>query len=178
MNVQLTVNGEPETFEVTDSDTLLDALRRNGYTGTNRACDNGECGMCRVLVDGEPTESCDVAVAEIEGAAVETIEGLGTQKDLHPIQAAFIDNAAVQCGYCTPGMVMTAKAFLEENPTPTEPEAREAIDDVLCRCTGYEKIVEAVLDAADRMNAERVAADGGSAGDPGGRRPNDGGDST
>jgi len=178
MNVQLTINGEPETFEVTDSDTLLDALRRNGYTGTNRACDDGECGMCRVLVDGDPTEACDVAVAEIEGAAVETIEGLGTQKDLHPIQAAFVDNAAVQCGYCTPGMVMTAKAFLEENPTPTEPEAREAIDDVLCRCTGYEKIVEAVLDAADRMNAERVAADGGSTGDPPESGSIDGGGST
>lgn len=177
MEFQLTINGEPRTFDVAPTDPLLDVLRRNGYTGTNRACDNGECGMCRVLVDGDPVEACDVAVTDVEGATVETIEGLGSQDDLHPIQAAFVDGSAVQCGYCTPGMVMTAKAFLADNPNPTEAEAREAIDDVLCRCTGYEKIVQAVLDAADRMEAERVAADGGSRGDPPERSSIDGGDS-
>lgn len=166
MDIQLTVNGEQQTFEVAKSESLLDALRRNGYTGTNRACDTGACGMCRVLVDGEPTESCVIPAFKADGTAVETIEGLGTQDDLHPLQEAFIDHSAVQCGYCTPGMVMTAKAFLAENPDPSEQEVREAIDDVLCRCTGYKKIVEAILDGAARMRGETVAADGGSVPEP------------
>ncbi len=161
MEIQLTINGQPETLEVAKSASLLDVLRQNGYTGTNRACDTGACGMCRVLLDGEPIESCVIPASRADGSTVETIEGIGTQDDLHPIQEAFIENSAVQCGYCTPGMVMTTKAFLEENPDPTEAEVREALDEVLCRCTGYKKNVEAVLDAAERMERAKVAVDGG-----------------
>mgnify|MGYP006293055349 CR=1 FL=1 len=165
MDIELTVNGESRTFEIKKTESLLDVLRRNGYTGTNKACDTGACGMCRMLVDGEPTESCVLPAKRADGSEVVTIEGIGTQDDLHPVQEAFIDNAAVQCGFCTPGMIITAVAFLEENPNPTEAEAREAIDDVLCRCTGYQKNVEAIMDAAERMQAEPVAADGGVAPD-------------
>lgn len=162
MEIQLTINGEPQTLEVAKSASLLDVLRQNGYTGTNRACDTGACGMCRVLLDGEPTESCVIPASRADGSRVETIEGVGTQDDLHPIQEAFIENSAVQCGYCTPGMVMTTKALLAENSDPTEAEIREALDDVLCRCTGYKKIVEAVQDAAESLRREPVAADGGT----------------
>lgn len=161
MDIELTVNGDARTLEIVKTESLLDVLRRNGYTGTNKACDTGACGMCRVIVDGEPTESCVLPAKRADGSEVVTIEGIGSQDDLHPVQEAFIDNAAAQCGFCTPGMIITAVTFLEENPNPTEAEAREAIDDVLCRCTGYQKIIDAVVDAADRMEAEPVAADGG-----------------
>ena len=161
MEIELTVNDEERTYDVSKTESLLDVLRRDGYTGTNKSCDTGSCGMCRVLVDGEPRESCVTPAVQADGFDVETIEGIGSQDDLHPVQQAFIDNAAMQCGFCTPGMVMTAVALLRENPDPSEDEVREAMDDVLCRCTGYKKIVEAVLDAADRMQGETVAADGG-----------------
>lgn len=161
MEIQLTVNDEQRTWEVEKTETLLDVLRRNGYTGTNKSCDTGSCGMCRVLVDGEPRESCVTPAVQADGFDVETIEGLGSQDDLHPVQEAFVENSATQCGFCTPGMIMTAVGLLRENPDPSETEVREAIDGVLCRCTGYRKIVEAVLDAADRMDGRAVAADGG-----------------
>lgn len=164
MDIQLTINGEQQQVAAAKADSLLDVLRKHGFTGTNRACDTGACGMCRVLLDGEPIESCAIPATRAEGREVETIEGIGTQDDLHPIQEAFVEHSAVQCGYCTPGMVLTSKAFLRENSDPTETEVREALDDVLCRCTGYKKIVDAVLDAAERMQAESVAADGGVAG--------------
>lgn len=161
MEIQLSINGDPKTLEVAKSASLLDVLRENGYTGTNRACDTGACGMCRVLLDGEPTESCVIPAIKADGKTVETIEGLGSQDDLHPVQEAFVDNSATQCGFCTPGMIITAVSFLRENPDPTEEEVREALDGVLCRCTGYKKNVEAVLDAAERMHGTKVAADGG-----------------
>lgn len=162
MQLELELNGRQRTFEAAKSDILLDVLRRNGYTGPKRGCDTGACGMCTVQIDGEPAMSCVTPVANVAGATVETIEGLGTQDDLHPIQRAFVDNSALQCGFCIPGMIMRSKALLEENPDPTETEVREALEDNLCRCTGYKKIVEAVLDAADRMDGESPAAtDGG-----------------
>lgn len=162
MEIELTVNGEERAYEVSKTESLLDVLRRDGYTGTNKSCDTGSCGMCRVLVDGEPRESCVTPAVQADGFDVETIEGIGSQDDLHPVQQAFIDNSAMQCGFCTPGMIMTAVALLRENPDPSESEVREAMDGVICRCTGYKKIVEAVLDAADRMQGRTVAADGGS----------------
>jgi carbon-monoxide dehydrogenase small subunit len=162
MQIQLTINDERRTHEVSKTESLLDVLRRDGYTGTNKSCDTGSCSMCRVLVDGEPRESCVTPAVQADGFEVETIEGLGSQDDLHPVQQAFIDNAAMQCGFCTPGMIVTAVALLRENPDPSRETVREVMDDVLCRCTGYEKIVEAVLDAADRMQSQSVAADGGA----------------
>ncbi|MFC4541445.1 (2Fe-2S)-binding protein [Halosolutus amylolyticus] len=163
MHIDCTINGNERMFEVSKSDLLLDVLRRNGYTGAKRGCDTGACGMCTVQIDGEPTMSCVTPVAKADGATVETIEGLGTQDDLHPVQQAFVDNSALQCGFCIPGMIMRSKALLEENPDPTEAEVREALSDNLCRCTGYKKIVEAVLDASDRLAEQAVAADGGRA---------------
>ena len=163
MEINVTVNGTEETFDVNKDDVLIDVLRRNGYTGVKRGCDTGDCGFCTVIVDGEATKSCVTPAKSLEGATIETIEGLGSQDDLHPVQKRFIQHHALQCGFCTPGMIMTATAFLRDNPDPTEEEAREAIEDVLCRCTGYEAIVDAMLDAASIMHGSgETAADGGA----------------
>ncbi|MFC6906665.1 (2Fe-2S)-binding protein [Halalkalicoccus tibetensis] len=161
MEIDVTLNGVERTFEAERSDSLLDVLRRNGYTGAKRGCDTGNCGFCTVAVDGEPERSCIKPVATIDGTDIETIEGLGSQDDLHPVQAAFVDNAALQCGFCIPGMIMQSRSLLAENPDPTEAEIREALSENLCRCTGYEKIIDAVQDAAGRMGEEGVATDGG-----------------
>ncbi|KYH24733.1 glyceraldehyde dehydrogenase small chain [Halalkalicoccus paucihalophilus] len=161
MDIDITLNGTERTFEAQRSDSLLDLLRRNGYTGTKRGCDTGNCGFCTVAIDGEPALSCVKPVATIDGTEIETIESLGTQDDLHPVQEAFVDNAALQCGFCIPGMIMRSRSLLVENPDPTEKEIREALSGNLCRCTGYEKIIDAVQDAAGRMGEEGVAADGG-----------------
>ncbi|MHC3381214.1 (2Fe-2S)-binding protein [Haloarcula sp. H-GB5] len=170
MEIELEINDVERTVDASKSDSLLDVLRRNGYTGAKRGCDTGACGFCTVHVDGEPVKSCVEPVTKVRDASVRTIEGLGEQDDLHPVQQAFVDNTALQCGFCIPGMIMRSTALLAENSDPTEQEVREALSDNLCRCTGYKKIVEAVLDAAERMNSDTaVAADGGQAVD------NDGG---
>jgi carbon-monoxide dehydrogenase small subunit len=162
IEIGITLNGEEETFEAKRSDSLLDVLRRNGYTGAKRGCDTGNCGFCTVTVDDEPSMSCINPVTTVDGAEVETIESLGTQDDLHPVQAAFVDNAALQCGFCIPGMIMRSRSLLGENPDPSRAKIREGLSENLCRCTGYEKIIDAVRDAADRMDDEpAVAADGG-----------------
>jgi len=162
MEIDLTLNGENVTFEAARSDTLLDVLRENGYTGAKLGCDTGDCGFCTVVVDGDPVKSCIRPAGGIDGGNVETIENLGTQDDLDPLQSAFVDNAALQCGFCIPGMIMRSKVLLEENPDPDEAEIRDALSDNLCRCTGYEKIIDAVQDASDRMADDvDVAADGG-----------------
>ncbi|WP_459191070.1 (2Fe-2S)-binding protein [Halosimplex sp. J119] len=162
MEIDITLNGDERTFEANRSDSLLDVLRREGYTGAKRGCDTGNCGFCTVTIDGEPAKSCIEPVATVDGAEVETVENLGTQDDLHPVQAAFVDNAALQCGFCIPGMIMRSKEFVEDNPDPTREEIRDALSENLCRCTGYEKILDAVEDAAERMHGDAaVAADGG-----------------
>jgi carbon-monoxide dehydrogenase small subunit len=168
MEVDLTLNDDDVTFEAARSDTLLDVLRDNGYTGAKRGCDTGDCGFCTVIVDGEPVKSCIRPVSQLDGADVETIESLGTQDDLGPVQSAFVDNAALQCGFCIPGMIMRSKVLLDENPNPDEAEIRDALSENLCRCTGYEKIVDAVQDASTRLAGEAdVAADGGRVPDDG-----------
>lgn len=162
IEIDITLNGTERTFEAERSDSLLDVLRRNGYTGAKRGCDTGDCGFCTVSVDGEPERSCIRPITTMDGAKIETIEGLGTQDDLHPIQAAFVDNAALQCGFCIPGMIMQSRSLLQDNPDPTEAEIRKGLSENLCRCTGYEKIIDAVQDAAERMsNDQTVATDGG-----------------
>lgn len=163
MQVTLTINGETTTIDAANSDSLLDVLRQSGYTGAKRGCDTGACGFCTVIVDDEPVNSCVIPAARADGSTVETIEGLGTQSDLHPLQEAFVDNAALQCGFCIPGMIMRSKALLAENQEPTEAEIRDGLEENLCRCTGYKKIVEAVDDAARRMDGgdQAVAMDGG-----------------
>jgi aerobic-type carbon monoxide dehydrogenase small subunit (CoxS/CutS family) len=151
MNVRMTINGTERVLDVDPGASLLDVLRDAGYHGVKRGCEAGTCGTCVVLVDGEPRFSCLMFAAGQEGRAITTIEALGTPNEPHPIQRAFASEAAVQCGYCTPGMVLTTKALLEANPHPTEAEAREALDGHLCRCTGYVKPLKAVLRAAELM---------------------------
>lgn len=152
----LTVNGEAREVLFAPYKTLLEVLREElGLTGTKHGCELGECGACAVLVDGEPQLSCLTLALECEGRAVETIEGLARGPELHPLQAAFADFGGSQCGYCTPGVIMTAKALLERNPSPTRDEIREATAGNLCRCTGYQQIVEAVEDAARVLREEK-----------------------
>jgi len=152
--LNLTVNGDPVTAVVNDNMTLLDFLRdKLALTGTKKGCEEGECGACTVQLDGEPVNSCATLAVECEGREVTTIEGVARDGRLHPIQAQFIEKWALQCGYCTPGMIMSAKSLLEKNPHPTEQEIREAIEGNLCRCTGYAKIVEAIEAAAAEMAA-------------------------
>jgi carbon-monoxide dehydrogenase small subunit len=148
-SIQVIVNGEVHELSVEPRKTLLELLREDlDLTGTKRGCDNGECGACTVLLDGQPVNACVVLAVEVDGKKVVTIEGLAEGSRLHPLQEAFIRQGAVQCGYCSPGMILTAKAFLEENPRPTEGEVRKAIAGNLCRCGAYNKIVKAVLSVA------------------------------
>jgi carbon-monoxide dehydrogenase small subunit len=147
--IRLRVNGRERAVATAPHRTLLQLLREDlGLTGTKEGCSIGECGSCTVLLDGRPVNACLVLAVTAAGHAVETIEGLGDARHPHPVQRAFVEAGAVQCGFCTPGMVLTAKAFLDEHPRPTETEVRRAISGNLCRCTGYEKIVQAILDAA------------------------------
>ncbi len=147
----LTVNGEKCELEVLPHRTLLDIIRNElGLTGTKGGCGNGECGACTVLMDGQPVNACLVLALQAQEKEVTTIEGLSREGKLHSIQEAFISHGAIQCGFCTPGMVLSAKALLDRNPRPEEKEIREALSGNLCRCTGYQKIVEAVLSLKDR----------------------------
>ncbi len=150
--VSLTVNGRPAEVAVAPHQTLLELLRENlGLTGTKHGCGEGDCGACVVLLDGQPVNACLVLALETKGKVVETIEGVATDDGLHPLQQAFIEVGSVQCGYCTPGMVLVSKALLAHNPSPTALDVRTAMAGNLCRCTGYHKIVEGVMLAAERM---------------------------
>jgi aerobic-type carbon monoxide dehydrogenase small subunit (CoxS/CutS family) len=147
----LTVNGEALEASFPAYKTLLEVLREElGLTGTKHGCELGECGACAVLIDGEPQLSCLVLALECEGRPIETVEGLARGAQLHPLQAAFADLGAAQCGYCTPGILMTAKALLAQEPAPSKERIKEAISGNLCRCTGYQQIVEAIEEAARR----------------------------
>jgi len=146
--INLKVNGEIYEVAVEPRKTLLDVIRDDlGLTGTKKGCDQGECGSCTVIFNGKTVNSCLVLAVEAEGKDVLTIEGLAKGTKLHPIQEAFINHGAIQCGFCTPGMIMSAKVLLDKNPNPTEKEVRDAIGGNLCRCTGYVKTVEAILAA-------------------------------
>jgi carbon-monoxide dehydrogenase small subunit len=141
----LTVNGEQRVVAFPTHHTLLEVLREEcGLTGTKHGCELGECGTCTVLVDGRPVLSCLALAAEMEGRRIETVEGLARGNELHPLQRTFADLGAAQCGYCTPGILMAAKALLEANPSASEAEVKEALAGNLCRCTGYHKILQAV----------------------------------
>ena len=144
--ITLKVNGNDYKMTVDTRMTLIEAIRDEiGLTGTKEGCGVGECGTCTVLMDGKPIYSCIMLAVEAEGKEILTIEGLADSDGLHPIQKSFIDHGAVQCGFCTPGMILTAKALLDENPNPTEEDVRKAISGNLCRCTGYSKIIEAIM---------------------------------
>ncbi len=147
--VLLSVNGEKHEMLIKPNSTLLEVLRDELLlTGAKEACGSGECGACTVLVDGKPVNSCITLAVEAEAKEIETIEGLSKGGELHPLQEAFIDHHAFQCGFCTPGMIMSAKAFLKRSPEPTKEEIRDAISGNICRCTGYENAVDAILGTA------------------------------
>jgi len=149
--IELTVNGREVSLEIPPQMTLLDLLRdRLSLKGVKRSCDLQVCGACTILVDGHAVSSCTYLAYEARGADVLTIEGLADGNILHPMQQAFIDNGALQCGFCTPGMILAAKSLLDETPRPSEEKVKEYMEGNICRCTGYRKIVEAILDAADK----------------------------
>src|ERR1700749_1362519 len=152
VQVRLSVNGVEHEIEVEPRLLLVHALRDTlGLTGTHVGCDTSNCGACTVHMNGEPVKWCTVLAVQAEDAEITTIEGMGTEDNLHPMQEAFWNNHGLQCGYCTPGMIMAATALLAENPDPTEGEGRDALEGNLCRCTGYHNIVKAVLHAAEKM---------------------------
>jgi len=155
--VTVTVNGERREADVEPRTLLVYFLRETlGLTGTNVGCDTSSCGACTVLLDGESVKSCTLIAAQADGRAVTTIEGMATNGTMHPLQDAFHRNHGLQCGYCTPGMIMAAASFLTENPSPTEAEVREALEGNLCRCTGYQNIVLSILDAAGSMSGTKA----------------------
>ncbi len=156
--VRLNVNGAEHHLEVEPRLLLVHALREQlGLTGTHVGCDTSNCGACTVHLDGKPVKSCTVLAVQADGAAVTTIEGMGSEDNLHPLQQAFWNDHALQCGYCTPGMIMAAAGLLAENANPSEDEVRHALEGNLCRCTGYHNIVKAVLDASKSMSGSAAA---------------------
>jgi len=155
MILRFRLNGRPVEVDAPPGRRLLDLLREDlGLIGTKEGCGEGECGACTVLVDGKPRLSCLTLAVQVEGKDVHTVEGLAQSGKLHPLQEAFIETAGVQCGFCTPGFLMAAYALLLENPSPTKEEVREWLSGNLCRCTGYEQIVEAVLRAAEKLRGK------------------------
>jgi len=149
LHVETTINGQPVEFLCTGSETLLDALRNTiGLTGTKEGCATGDCGACSVILNGRLVPSCLVLAPEAQGQSITTIEGIAEGERLHPLQQKFLEHAALQCGICTPGLIVAAKALLDAKPSPSEEETRYWLAGNLCRCTGYDKIVRAVLDAA------------------------------
>ena len=156
-NVSVTVNGVAREAEVEPRTLLVYFLRETlGLTGTNVGCDTSSCGSCTVLLDGESVKSCTLLAVQAEGREVTTIEGIATDGQMHPIQDAFHRNHGLQCGYCTPGMIMAAASFLQENPNPTDEQVRESLEGNLCRCTGYQNIVKSILDAAGTMSGAKA----------------------
>jgi carbon-monoxide dehydrogenase small subunit len=157
VQLRLLLNGEETPVSFAPYKTLLEVLREDlGLTGTKHGCELGECGACAVLIDGKPQLSCLVLGVECEGRRIETVEGMARGAALHPLQAAFADHGGSQCGYCTPGMLVTAKALLEANPNPSREQIKEAISGNLCRCTGYQQIVDAIEAAATELRGERA----------------------
>jgi aerobic-type carbon monoxide dehydrogenase small subunit (CoxS/CutS family) len=154
--LELTVNGEHYEVLVEPKTLLVDVLRDQlGLKGAKRGCDSGSCGACTVLLNGKPVHSCSILALQANGGEILTIEGLADGPNLHPIQEAFLDHWALQCGFCTSGQIIAAKALLDENPNPTEEEVKTAMNGHICRCTGYNMITEAILDAAKRLQEAR-----------------------
>jgi len=150
ITIKFTINGKVVKVDAPPHWTLLRLLREKlGLTGTKEGCGIGECGACTVLVDGTPLHSCLLLAPKVEGKSVQTVEGLGSQDSLHPLQKSFVDHGAVQCGFCTPGILMSAKALLNGNPHPSKEEVKEAVSGHLCRCTGYQQIIEAIEKASE-----------------------------
>jgi aerobic-type carbon monoxide dehydrogenase small subunit (CoxS/CutS family) len=156
-HLSIVVNGEPRDLFVEPKTLLVNVIREHlGLKGTHQACDSSSCAACTVIVEGKAVKSCSILALQVNGMEITTIEGLAEDSKLHPIQQAFIDNWAFQCGYCTSGQIMATKAFLDENPNPVREEVQAALDGHLCRCTAYNMINEAVIDAAKRLQARKA----------------------
>lgn len=156
MKLHIKINKTDKTFNIHPKDMLLDVLRKEGYMGTKRGCNTGDCGACAVLINGESMNSCQVFAASVEGKEIETIEGVKDDNDEpHPITKSLVDAGAVQCGFCTPGITMSAKGLLDKNNNPTKEEILEALDGNLCRCTGYVKILQAIENAAKILRSDK-----------------------
>ena len=153
MEIVLTINEKENRVEVVGAETLLDLLRRLGYKSVKFGCGEGACGVCTVLMDGRPVNSCLILAVTADGREIVTVDELGTRDNPHPLQTAFVESGAVQCGFCTPGMILASKALLDRNASPTVDEIKQALDGNLCRCTGYVQIIEAVQLAARRIRA-------------------------
>lgn len=151
MILNVKINGKLKKIEIEPGELLLDVLRREGYTGVKSGCRTGNCGACVILLNGKAVNSCMVFAANTEGDEITTIEGIGTMDEPHQIQKSFVEKGAVQCGYCTPGMILSTKSLLDENKNPSDEEIKIALNGNLCRCTGYVKIIDAVKDAASKM---------------------------
>lgn len=161
-NINLKVNGEIYAIQVDSKDMLVDVIRdKVGLTGTKEGCGTGECGACTVLINGEPVNSCLYLAIRAEGKEILTIEGLGNPASLHPLQQAFVENGAVQCGFCAPGMLLSAHALLVKNPNPSELEIRKGISGNICRCSGYVKVIKSIQQAAARLQQDAVLQSGG-----------------
>jgi len=156
--IEFTINGKPTKLSVKTNELLLNVIRENlGLTGTKYGCGTGECGTCTVLINENPVLSCLTLAVTVDGKKVTTIEGIGTDENPHPLQQTFVETGAIQCGFCTPGMILSAKALLDKNPKPTEDEIKRAIEGNLCRCTGYVKIIEAIKLAAKRIGKKKYS---------------------
>ncbi|UCG02924.1 MAG: (2Fe-2S)-binding protein [Candidatus Heimdallarchaeota archaeon] len=155
IKINLTINGKAKTFTIKPDELLIDVLRKEGYKGVKRGCDEGTCGACTIILNGRAVKSCILFAAQAHEGSITTIEGIGTRDHPHPIQQAFVDEGVVQCGFCIPGLIISAKTLLDQNPAPTKEEVKKALDGNLCRCTGYSGQIKAVLDAAAVMRGEK-----------------------
>jgi carbon-monoxide dehydrogenase small subunit len=155
VKTKFTVNGEQFNVEVHPNETLLEVLRRLGFKSVKHGCGTGNCGACTVLLDGRAVASCIMLGVQVDGSSILTVEGLADDGRLHPVQQAFVDAGAPQCGFCTPGMILTAVGFLTTNPEPTREDIREAISGNICRCSGYVKVIDAVMVAAERLRQKQ-----------------------
>lgn len=154
MQVNLNINGQDRKIEIAPGELLLDTLRNIGLYGAKRACSTGDCGACTVIVNGEAVNSCLVFTASVENSKITTIEGIGTVSNPHPLQKTFVEEGAVQCGYCIPGMILSAKVLLDKNNNPSEEDVKTALSGHLCRCTGYVKQIKAVIKAASELRGD------------------------
>lgn len=155
MEIKVTINGETRILAIEPNELLIDVLRREGYKGVKRGCDEGTCGACTIILNNRAVKSCILFAAQAHGGSITTIEGIGTREKPHPIQQAFVDEGVVQCGFCIPGLILSAKSLLDRNPNPTKGDVKEALDGNLCRCTGYSGQIKAVLAAAATMRGEK-----------------------
>ncbi|MFX0085887.1 MAG: (2Fe-2S)-binding protein [Candidatus Hodarchaeota archaeon] len=155
LKISLKINNQDKTFEIQPHETLLEVLRREGYKGVKRGCGEGSCGACVIILNGRAVKSCILLAAQAHESEITTIEGIGTRENPHPLQQFFVEEGVVQCGYCIPGMLLSAKALLDKNPIPTQKDIKKALDGNLCRCTGYSGQIKAIIKAAANMRGAK-----------------------